>query len=201
MAGKVIVLYFAPLHPSPYLNGNEYRLALLDIYNDLKANNCFEVVLVVVDDVPIFSVEPGKICADPSLQGKFNDICSQAPSWPAIPFSDITSRHCLKRKLGPFGQLCDPIEVLIDSKGVVLDTSPHQLFQTYGSEAYPFSDKRISFLKSRDKTAFCQPSLRALLGSSGRDFVISNTGYKVKYIYCEHFIINILTILNKNKFV
>ncbi|XP_017219564.1 probable nucleoredoxin 1 isoform X1 [Daucus carota subsp. sativus] len=175
LAGKVIGIYFQPLHSPPPHDDNGHSIALVATYNDLKANNCFEVVLVVVDDD--VTSEPGKICFNPSLQGKFQDIYSHTPSWLAIPFSDITSRQCLKRKFGFFSRY--PQVVLIDSAGMVLDTSPRNLFQTYGSEAYPFSDERISFLKDRDKTAFSQPSLKALLGSSERDFVISNKGYKV----------------------
>ncbi|KAK1352604.1 hypothetical protein POM88_053035 [Heracleum sosnowskyi] len=82
-----------------YLN---VRSALMDTYKLMMFNNCFEVVLVVVDDVPIFSVQPGQTCSDPSLQQKIDDICSQTQSWPAIPFSDITSRQSLNKKLALF---------------------------------------------------------------------------------------------------
>ncbi|XP_017246060.1 probable nucleoredoxin 1 isoform X2 [Daucus carota subsp. sativus] len=178
LAGKVIGIYFLPLRFLYDRDGNEHSKALMGTYNDLKSKNCFEVVLVVVDEEDVTN-EPGKISFNPSLEGKLQDIFSRTPSWLAIPFSDITSRQRLKRKFGFFGELYYPKVVLIDSAGMVLDTSPEKLFQTYGYEAYPFSDERISFLKIGDKTAFSQPSLKSLLGSSERDFVISNKGYKV----------------------
>ncbi|KAK1385210.1 hypothetical protein POM88_022945 [Heracleum sosnowskyi] len=79
-AGKVIVLYFVPINRDSICDEtNTYRNTLVDTYNDLKSKNCFEVVLVVVDDVPIFSVQPGQICSDPSLQGKFDDIWDEVP--------------------------------------------------------------------------------------------------------------------------
>ncbi|XP_074324370.1 uncharacterized protein LOC141661285 [Apium graveolens] len=49
----------------------------------------------------------------------------------------------------------------------------------YGALGYPFSDKRLKFLRTEDYLASQQPSLKTLLGSSQRDYVISNNGAKV----------------------
>lgn len=177
LAGKFIVIYFLPLHYHVDQNSPDMVLkeSLVDTYNDLKIRNCFEVVMVV-DEVT--SWERGQLCDDLIL--KFDDIVSKFPSWAAIPFSDIKSRKRLKSRFGHLGKLRGSSMVLIDSTtGLVLDTLYQKLFQTYGSEAYPFSDERIAILKAKDKMAFSRHSLKELLGSPERDFVISNKGEEV----------------------
>lgn len=49
----------------------------------------------------------------------------------------------------------------------------------YGSPGYPFSDERLAFLDSEYKAVAKQPSLKTLLVSAERDYVISNRGEKV----------------------
>ncbi|KAK1358868.1 hypothetical protein POM88_043342 [Heracleum sosnowskyi] len=101
LAGKFIVIYFLPFHYHVDIHPPDriFKESLIDIYNDLKFKNCFEVVMVVDE--------------------------------------------------------------------------------TYGSEAYPFDEERIAILKAKDKMAFSQHSLKELLGSSQRDFVISNKGEEI----------------------
>ena len=180
-----VVLYFLPVHYHVDINPPDkvFKEFLIDTYNDLKSKNCFEVVMVV-DEVNSFDGERGQLCGDLTPQGKFEDIVSKFPSWAAIPFSDTTSRKRLKSRFGHVGKLRSPGMVLIDialdsTEGLVLDTLSHKLFQTYGTEAYPFSHDRFSTLKAKDKMAFSQHSLKELLGSSERDFVISNKGEEV----------------------
>lgn len=190
LAGKVIVMYFVPLRPDCF-SVEEFTNSLIDTYNDLKFMNCFEVVLVVVDDVTSFDKELGKLCPDPSLLGEFEHLFSQMP-WVAIPFSDITSRKLLKRKFCHSRKLFEPKEVLIDSEGMILHTFPQSLFQIYGSLAYPFTDERIAFLKAEDENTTRQPSLKALLGTAERDYVISNKGDKVPIHTLENKVVALL---------
>ncbi|KAL6493828.1 hypothetical protein OROGR_031737 [Orobanche gracilis] len=70
--------------------------------------------------------------------------------WTTIPFSDTMSTH--------------------DSMS---------LFQEYGAEGYPFSDERIDTLISNDNTLGAHPSLRLILASPERDYLINNKWHKV----------------------
>ncbi|KAK1355426.1 hypothetical protein POM88_048682 [Heracleum sosnowskyi] len=183
LVGKLVVIYFVSLHC--YFDSEDRNLtkSLADAYNGLKSKNCFEVVLVVVDDV---GTSDGGF-EDPSLQEKFKDIVSGCPSWLAIPFSDVTSRMRLKRKFGIFHRLFDAEVFHIDSTGRLLDSSfLEDLIQIFGSVAYPFEHERATVLNYQDKVASGLFSLKALLGSSERDFVISNEGDEVPITTLEN---------------
>ncbi|KAL8093183.1 putative nucleoredoxin 1-2 [Apium graveolens] len=62
---------------------------------------------------------------------------------------------------------------------MVLQTDVCDLFEKYGGVGYHFSDKRIDHLQFIDIATAKKPSLKALLGSPKRDYVISNKGDKV----------------------
>lgn len=62
---------------------------------------------------------------------------------------------------------------------MVLQNNALPLFRGYGAEGYPFSDERISHLASQDDEIRKRPSLKALLVSPQRDYVINNKEEKV----------------------
>lgn len=181
----MILLYFVPV----YLDLNcpwekDCTTFLIDIYNDLLPNNDFEVIFVAVDDFCTGSF----LVSQRDLQKKFESIFSKMP-WTAIPFSDITSRKHIARKLGvpegkyfcgrQGGKLLATSSVILDSKGMVLKHNGCYLFGEYGTPGYPFTNERIEFLDSEDDAVARQPSLESLLGSPERDYVISNKGERV----------------------
>ncbi|XP_074345760.1 putative nucleoredoxin 1 isoform X1 [Apium graveolens] len=181
LAGKVVLMYFVPC--APYFSRKDTSMvSLIDVYNDLKPKNCFEVVFVLVDNA-FSSINGGKSSHPSFFQGKtqiFEDIFSLMP-WTAIPFSDINLRKYLERRFG-LHRVCRssyPIGIVVDSKGMVLNTSCANNINIYGSPAFPFSDEMLALLDSEDDIITMQPSLKSLLASPQRDYIISNTGEKV----------------------
>lgn len=172
LANKLIAVYFVPLLAG-YLEERLPTTHLIDTYNYLLPHNVFEVVLVAYEtDKTLHSssnINPEK---------QFEAIFSHMP-WTAIPFSDITSRECLFRRFGirSFGTRLHSF--VIDSTGMVLQTECSYLFEEYGGLGYPFTDARIQYLESLDAVLGEQPSLKMLLASPRRDYVISNRGDKV----------------------
>lgn len=173
LTGKVIVLYFLPLHHD-YLYSRMSVSYLTDTYTYLLPDNVFEVVVV-----PYGSAED-MLLSDlyERNQSNFESIFHHMP-WTAIPFPDITSRERLVGRFGIDRLKCYGTSVVIDSSGMVLQSKSCNLFKKYGGLGYPFSDKRIKFLKAQDDATAGKPSLKALLGSPKRDFVITNKRKKV----------------------
>lgn len=174
LAGKVIVLFFVSLsHGNTGGVWGDYIRIHKDLYNDLKPENNYEIVFVGVNDYdPRFKRDI------PEPHVYFEYLFSRMP-WTAIPFSDIATRKRLQRTFGICKNLYTPKSFVVDSKGMVLFDGTFNVFGIYGTEGYPFSKEKIELLCSEDDVATKQPSLKTLLGSSIRDYVISNTGDKV----------------------
>ncbi|XP_074369425.1 putative nucleoredoxin 1 [Apium graveolens] len=175
LAGKVVIIYF----DSVLDMDTDFIAYLIHAYNSLQRNCGFEVVFVNVDD----AVEKlnGEISPAPSQGGPkkpFEDIFSCMP-WAAIPLSDITSRERIKRRFGVPVKLYIGTPVVVDSTGMILQSHAYTIILNYGALGYPFSDERIDFLDSEDCAASRQPSLKALLASPERDYLISNKEDKV----------------------
>lgn len=168
LEGKVIVIFFVPI--SGRCSSLQWlTLSLMEIHSDCKLNNNFEVVSVPV------GVDPSLIGDGHSLKSP-EDLFSLVP-WPSIPISDITSRKCLQRSFG-VSQDKLPVTFIIDPTGRVLQTVWY-MFDKYGALGYPFSDERINFLKAEDEAIAKKPSLKALLASPQRDYLISSDGEEV----------------------
>lgn len=174
LAGKIVVLFFVSL-----CNGNtggvwgDYIRIHKDLYNDLKPENNYEIVFVGVNDYdPRFKRDI------PEPHEYFEHLFSRMP-WTAIPFSDVATRKRLQRTFGISENLYVPESFVVDSEGLVLFHGTFNVFGIYGTQGYPFSKEKIELLCSEDDAAVKQPSLKTLLGSSIRDYVISNTGDKV----------------------
>ncbi|KAK1352086.1 hypothetical protein POM88_053800 [Heracleum sosnowskyi] len=89
LAGKVIVLYFLPLHHD-LVYSKMSTSYLTDTYTYLLPDNVFEVVLVA------YGTAEDLLLSDSykDNQSNFESIFRQMP-WTAIPFLDITSREHL----------------------------------------------------------------------------------------------------------
>lgn len=173
LADKVIVVYFVPLL-ADYLPEWVATTHLTDTYNYLLPHNVFEVVLVA------YEVREETLCSSSSNPEKqFEAIFSRMP-WTAIPFSDIATRERLSRRFAICMSGNSPDSFVIDSSGIVLQSNCSHLFGKYGGPGYPFSDEKIQLLESQDAAIVEQPSLKMLLASAERDYVISNRGDKVQ---------------------
>uniref|UniRef100_A0A164UNZ2 protein-disulfide reductase n=1 Tax=Daucus carota subsp. sativus TaxID=79200 RepID=A0A164UNZ2_DAUCS len=174
LAGKVIILYFVRLNSDPL--ESVYILSLVETYTYLLPDHCLEVVLVAYgSEEDIFSISCD---SHTSSAEKFEAVFSLMP-WTAIPFSDIASRVRLSGRFG-FDILRKPsTSFVIDSSGIVLQSDSCDLFDKYGGLGYPFTDERIKFLKAQVAATVQQPSIKSLLASPKRDYVISNTRDKV----------------------
>ncbi|KAL6541947.1 hypothetical protein OROGR_011433 [Orobanche gracilis] len=158
------------------MNQNHIK-SLMQVYMDLWPIDGFEVVFVDVNDdsisgaiLPAFSYQ--------ELEKHYEDILSYMP-WTAIPLSDVTSRKQLTQRFGLPEVLYVNYSLVFDSTGKLLQHGDLSLFHKYGALGYPFSDERINYLKSEDDRISKQPSLKELLASPQRDYLISNKGDEV----------------------
>ncbi|KAL1812432.1 hypothetical protein ACET3Z_022497 [Daucus carota] len=174
LEGKVIVLHFVPLVKW----SNKLRLyvsSLVDIYNARHSKGGLEVVFV--------GLKFGKNASNPQKLSKYFEQKFSMMPWLAIPFSDIESPEHWEARvrfpLTPWIGEYDTASVVIDPTGVVLKWFADDYFVRYGAEGYPFTDKRIGFLKSRDKEALKYPSVTNRLTSPQRDYVINNKNQEI----------------------
>ncbi|KAL6573908.1 hypothetical protein OROHE_001450 [Orobanche hederae] len=176
LQGKVIVLHFEQIDSSctgrdsiTSWKKNITRQHLVDIYTELKSSGCpFEVVFVAVDDY------------SDDINDHFYGEFSSMP-WTTIPFSDTMSRVHLAQSFvaSQHASHNSPSLIVISDKGIILQHDSMSLFQEYGAEGYPFSDERIDTLISEDNALGAHPSLRLILASPERDYLINNKGHKV----------------------
>ncbi|KAL4277867.1 hypothetical protein GQ457_03G008080 [Hibiscus cannabinus] len=155
LKGKTLGLFFSASWCDPRLG---FTPDLIEAYTRLAPEGGFEVILVSTDD-------------DEEL---FNDYFSKLP-WLAIPFSDSISR---KRVQESFGMRI-PRLVLLDENGKVLTNEGGEMIKEYGEEGYPFTSKRIQELRDLEEKARKEQSLKTLLVSRYRDFVVTSDGNKV----------------------
>ncbi|KAL6526329.1 hypothetical protein OROMI_029969 [Orobanche minor] len=178
---KVIGIYFLPLSAKNPRHSMWHTSLLKDVYDDLHAANNFEIVLVACNDLDTDFKAEMAVHGSPHCdsQKRFQDLFSCMP-WTAIPFSDVTSRKHVQRSFGVNEEFTfQPTMYIVDQTGMVLQCSSWDIFDYYGALGYPFSDKRLKFLRTEEFIASPQPSLKALLGSPPRNYVISNNGDKV----------------------
>lgn len=155
--GKIVGLYFSASWCGPC---KRFTPKLVETYNELSSENGnFEIVFVSADED----------------EKSFTDYFSKMP-WFAIPFSDSDIRDRLN-DLFDVGGI--PYLVIFDVNGKVLTSEGVQVVRDYGSNGYPFTDERIEKLKEEEEAAKQNQTLRSLLVSSSRDFVISKDGNKV----------------------
>ncbi|KAI3728294.1 hypothetical protein L6452_16928 [Arctium lappa] len=131
---------------------------LVDAYDELVAKGDFEVVFISADE----DVE--------SFNGYFSKM-----SWLAVPFTDSKILEALD---GHFKVKGLPHLVFLDENGKVLSDRGVMLISEYGAEGYPFTPERLKEIKEQEEEARRNQSLRSILESPSRDFVIAANGNK-----------------------
>lgn len=161
LEGKVVGLYFSASWCGPC---HRFTPKLVEAYNELALKNAdFEVVFVSADE------------DEESFQKYFSGM-----PWLAIPFSDSAARDKLDKLFTVQGI---PHLVVLDNSGQVVNDEGVQAVIEYGSEAYPFTQERTEEIKANAEEAKKNQTLRNVLVSSSRDFVVSNTGEKVHFSF------------------
>ena len=69
--------------------------------------------------------------------------------------------------------------MVLDKNGEVANDEGVQAMIEYGSEAYPFTQEKIEKMKADVEAAKKNQTVRSVLVSSSREFVVSNNGNKV----------------------
>ncbi|KAK7386876.1 hypothetical protein VNO78_27222 [Psophocarpus tetragonolobus] len=156
LKGKKVGLYFSASWCGPCRN---FTPTLVAVYNELAPKGDFEVVFITADQ------------DDESFKGYFSKM-----PWLAIPFSDSETRSRLDEDFQVRGI---PHLVLLDEYGKVVTEDGVDIIREYGVEGYPFTSARIQELRDQEEEFRRNQSVRSLLASPSRDFVISADGKKI----------------------
>ncbi|XP_064966670.1 probable nucleoredoxin 1-2 [Musa acuminata AAA Group] len=134
---------------------------LIKVYNQLSSEGRdFEIVFVSCDS-----------CVE-----TFNRYFSDMP-WLAVPFADSDTRERLHDHFGSFEEYYPAQLVIYDAAiGMVVNEEGLRAVAKYGVNGYPFTVNRLYELEAAAKK---EQSLRSLLVSPSRDYLISNDGSKV----------------------
>ncbi|KAE8716546.1 putative nucleoredoxin 1-2 [Hibiscus syriacus] len=156
LKGKKLGLYFSASWCGPC---RRFTPNLSEVYSELSRKGDFEVIFVSADED----------------EESFNGYFSKMP-WLAIPFSDSTTRKQLDESFKVMGI---PHLVLLDENGKVLTDEGVGIIREYGEEGYPFTSEKIQELKDLEEKARKEQSIKTLLVSRSRDFVVTSDGNKV----------------------
>ncbi|XP_014523627.1 probable nucleoredoxin 1 [Vigna radiata var. radiata] len=156
LKGKKVGIYFSASWCGPC---RKFTPTLVEAYDEVVSKGDFEVVFASADE------------DDEAFKGYFSKM-----PWLAIPFSDSETRSRLDELFQVRGI---PNLVLLDETGKVVTEDGVDIVREYGVEAYPFTSARIQELRDREEEARRNQSVRSLLISPSRDFVISSNGNNV----------------------
>ena len=156
LKGKKLGLYFSASWCGPC---QTFTPSLVDVYNEVAKKGDFQIVFITADE------------DDESFNGYFSKM-----PWLAIPFSDSDTRSRLDELFHVRGI---PHLALLDEAGNVVTEDGVDVIREYGVEGYPFTSARIQELRDQEEEARRNQSVRSLLVSPSRDFVISSDGKKV----------------------
>jgi nucleoredoxin len=156
LKGKKLGLYFSAHWCPPC---QRFTPVLAEVYQQISPNGDFEIVFVSADQ------------DEAAFNGYFSDM-----PWLAIPFSDSETRDRLDELFKVNGI---PHLVIVDESGRVVTKDGVEIVQLYGVEGYPFSVERIKEIKDQEVEAKRNQSLKSILVSSTREFVISSGGEEV----------------------
>ncbi|PIN25109.1 Thioredoxin, nucleoredoxin [Handroanthus impetiginosus] len=170
--GKIVGLYFSASWCGPC---QRFTPNLVEVYNELLQANKFETVFVSGDED----------------NESFDAYFSKMP-WLAIPFSDSETRERLDELFAVSGI---PHLVILDQNGKVLTSEGVEVIQEHGAEGYPFSSEQIEKLKKQEEEARRNQSLKSLLVSRARDYVIMADGKKVPVVELEGKIVGLYFVL------
>lgn len=158
LEGKTVCLYFSAAWCSPC---RSFTPKLCDVYGELLPNGGFEFVYVSLD----------------KDEESFNGYFSKMP-WLAVPFSDAASRKHLKDRFVTGGI---PHLVVLGSAGDVLSVDGVHIVRSHGAGIYPFTPERFREIEEVEAAAKANQTLRSVLTSGSRDYMISNNGTKVVF--------------------
>ncbi|KAL2519531.1 putative nucleoredoxin 1 [Abeliophyllum distichum] len=162
LKGKKVGLYFSASWCGPC---QSFTPKLVKVYNELLSYSKFEVVFVSADED----------------NESFNSYFSKMP-WLAIPFSDSETRDGLDKLFDVSGI---PHLVILDENGKELTNEGVEIIKERGVEGYPFTPERIAELKEQEEEAKRNQSLKSILVSQSRDYVIRSDGKKVPVVELE----------------
>ncbi|KAL7261119.1 hypothetical protein ACSBR1_006711 [Camellia fascicularis] len=162
LVGKIVGLYFSGSWCGPCLR---FTSNLVEVYQELTSKGDFEVVFISSDRVDeAFDVHFAKM---PCL---------------AVPFSDSKTLKHLKEV---FKVRRIPYLVILDGTGEVSSDEGVRIIKDYGARGYPFTPERVNVLKEEEEAFKKEQSLRSILVSNSRDFLISNNGIKIPVLEFE----------------
>lgn len=158
----------------------------MEVYNELlQLNKSFEIVFVSWDED----------------KDSFDAYFSKMP-WLAVPFSDSETRNRLNTLFNINGI---PALVILDETGEVLTTEGRGVIDEYEAEGFPFTSEHIDKLEKQNEEAKKNQSLKSLLVSQSRDYVITADGKKVHFFSFEScitvFVSNYVVMLIKTSFL
>lgn len=131
----------------------------MEVYKELSSKGDFEIVFLSGDED----------------EESFSEYFAKMP-WLAVPFSDTETRD---RMDDLFKVMGIPHLVLLDENGIVCSDSGVEVIREYGTDGYPFTKEKIKELKEQEERAKREESLKTILVSHSRDFVVSSKGEKV----------------------
>ncbi|XP_078156041.1 uncharacterized protein LOC144551804 [Carex rostrata] len=105
----------------------------------------------------------------------FTSYFSKMP-WLAIPFSDSEAREKLAKTFKVMGI---PTLAMIDANGNFLTDDAVEFVTEYGSGAYPFTAERFAELNEIIEAQKRNQTIRSILVSGDRDYVVSGRGDKI----------------------
>ncbi|KAL7149100.1 hypothetical protein ABFS83_05G016500 [Erythranthe nasuta] len=154
--GKITGLYFSASWCGPC---QRFTPKLVEVYNELAQSSNFEIVFISSDE------------DDESFDAYFSKM-----PWLAIPFSDSDTRQKLNELFGVSGI---PHLVILNEDGKILTSEGVRVIEENGSDGYPFTSEHIVKLKKQEEEAKMNQSLKSLLVTESRDYVITSDGKKV----------------------
>ena len=156
LKGKKLGLYFSASWCGPC---RRFTPKLVEVYSELSPKGDFEIIFVSGDED----------------EESFNGYFSEMP-WLAIPFSDSETRSRLDELFKVMGI---PHLVLLDETGKVSTDEGVEIIQEYEEDGYPFTPEKIRELKDLEEKARLEQSIKTILVSRSRDFVVTSDGNKV----------------------
>lgn len=164
LKGKTLGLYFSAAWCG---QSQRFTPSLVEVYNELSSKANFEVIFVSADDD----------------EKSFRKYFSKMP-WLAVPFSDLERRDHLDSLFEVRGI---PQLIILDKNGKFSTDSGVDFVLEFGAEGYPFTVDKITQLLNQEAVARMNESLRSIMVSSSRDFVITSKGEKVSsYHFAQH---------------
>ncbi|CAH9108313.1 unnamed protein product [Cuscuta europaea] len=154
--GKTVGVYFSASWCGPC---RRFTPKLIQVYNEILSKGDFEIVFVSADE------------DEESFKGYFSEM-----PWTAIPFSDSVTRDHLD---GLFTVRGIPHLVILNGSGEVLTEDGVDVIVEHGVEGYPFTREKVRELKEAEEAAKREQSLKSILVSPSRDYVIAADGKQV----------------------